>query len=470
MRRIVSFGPAFVVMLTAGVVLLAAPGAITRLSSAHTQARVALARQGLDESNVLERINASVRLIASSVEPSVVHIEIFGGTSGRGFFRGSTGSGWVYDDAGHIVTNAHVVSGANVVRVQFHDGRVQRAELVGADPLADVAVLRVPTGTHLVPMRRASGERPQVGDRVYAFGSPFGFKFSMSEGIVSGLGRSARGGSGFAGLSNFIQTDAAVNPGNSGGPLVDVRGRLVGMTVAIATARDTSGTTDEGQSAGIGFAIPLGTVESRVDQILQGEPVRSGFLGITFGSGETITDSMGQRGVPVLEVMPGGPADSAGLRAGDTILTIDGDVVFEGDILRSMIASRRPGERVALRVRRGDETVELTAVLGEQPRSQRVAQYRQLLVERVGLVLEEEGDQVRVRGVVDESPAAGAGVRVGERVFRVGEKEVASVDEAIEAFIDSGLFVGRGVKVSLWTMGSGEKAESTRTVTLRWSR
>ncbi len=277
MRRIVSFGPAFVVLLTAGAVLVALPGMMMRVTAVRARERVELARQELDGDDILERFNRATQRVADAVEPSVVHLDI---RMWRG--AGASGSGWVFDDDGHIVTNAHVVGPASRVDVQFFDGRVETGQVVGVDPLTDIAVLKVPTGDYLVPVRRATGERVHRGDRVFAFGSPFNFKFSMSEGIVSGLGRTARGGIGQAGITNYIQTDAAVNPGNSGGPLVDVNGRVVGMNVAIATAENSEGGT-EGQSAGISFAIPLATIEPRVEQIIEGQTPRSGYLGVSMG-------------------------------------------------------------------------------------------------------------------------------------------------------------------------------------------
>ncbi|MCX5688810.1 MAG: trypsin-like peptidase domain-containing protein [Planctomycetota bacterium] len=270
MRRFLAFGPAFVVLLVAAVVMVIAPGAMRSIQSARTAAMVDVAQRQLDASeNILERVNQAVRNVSVAVAPSVVHIDVMG--SGKSPF-GSSGSGWIFDKLGHIVTNAHVVGAADSrVQVQFFDGRVVEAQIVGADLDSDIAVLKVAQASGMMPARRASNQRLEQGDKVFAFGSPFGFKFSMSEGIVSGLGRTARTALGMTRISNFIQTDAAVNPGNSGGPLVNVRGNVVGMNVAIATASDSRGTS-EGQSAGISFAIPLTTIESRVDQLIAGGP------------------------------------------------------------------------------------------------------------------------------------------------------------------------------------------------------
>ena len=164
----------------------------------------------LDQEDVLDKLNRATRNIATSVEPSVVHLEVYSHSNGS--LHGSSGSGWIFDHAGHIVTNAHVVSESGKVLVQFFDGHVANGEVIGADAMSDIAVLKVDNGANLEPARRATGGAIERGDRVYAFGSPFGFMFSMSEGIVSGLGRSARTMMNYNGISNFIQTDAAVQP------------------------------------------------------------------------------------------------------------------------------------------------------------------------------------------------------------------------------------------------------------------
>ena len=193
MRRFISYGPALVVLMTVMVVLLAGPAAVRRLGSAHTSARIVLAQRSLDDDDILERLNKAVRNVAESVRPSVVHLEVI--PSGMRRYTGmSTGTGWVYDAAGHIITNLHVVRGASAIRVQFADGRVVETEQVHGDEFVgdaytDIAVIKVPESDGIFAAARATGLQPQQGDRVFVFGSPFGFKFSMSEGIVSGLGR-----------------------------------------------------------------------------------------------------------------------------------------------------------------------------------------------------------------------------------------------------------------------------------------
>jgi S1-C subfamily serine protease len=455
MRRFLSFGPAFVVLLTGAVTLILIPGAIRGITAATSHANVTLAQQSLDQDDVLERMNRAVRNIATAVEPSVVHLEVYQGD--RRGMRGSSGSGWVYDTSGHIVTNAHVVADSGKVLVQFFDGHVADAEVVGADPISDIAVLKVENGADLEPARRATGVRIERGDRVYAFGSPFGFKFSMSEGIVSGLGRSARTMLGFTGISNFIQTDAAVNPGNSGGPLVDVHGKVVGMNVAIATAQNASGTS-EGQSAGISFAIPLATIESRVDQLIAGKPIESGFLGV--GRPNFIDPSdIDRRGFRIATVTRGGAADKAGLKPGDVIAEFDGQPVPDWTVLQSQIKSARPGQTVKLKVYRGQEELNVQATLGAMTTDIRNEPYRLALTNEYGLLLRNRRDGgVAVLAV--DGTAAEAGFEKGQLFTAVTGEKVATDEDVISKLIDHGFFVGKPVKVTV-RLFSEDKGEST---------
>lgn len=445
MRRFSTFGPAFVVILTGLAAILVLPGMMQNVAATHSRANVSFARAALESDDILERLNNAVRAVSVAVEPSVVHIEVISTGRRDGWFSGASGSGWVWDEQGHIITNSHVIAGASVVRVHTFDGRVHRAEVVGADPLADVAVLRIePDGT-LIPAVRATGERPQQGDRVFAFGSPFGFKFSMSEGIISGLGRTARSAFGAAGLSNYIQTDAAVNPGNSGGPLVDIHGRVIAMNVAIATAEATEG-TGRGQSAGISFAIPLAMVESRVSRIIAGQPIASGFLGITFAAGESfhgVEDAT--PGVRVEDLQPGSPAAIAGVKIDDIITHIDSQPVMNGDTLRGIIGAMRPGEQAQLDLARGDERLSVTVTLGELPRDAVARTYRRVLLERFGMDVDESAGSVFVRRVTRESPAQASGLKSGDRIELINGDRVSSVDDAILKLNELGLFIGRPV-------------------------
>ncbi|NUQ68861.1 MAG: trypsin-like peptidase domain-containing protein [Phycisphaerales bacterium] len=467
MRRFVAYGPAFVVLLTAASMLIIIPAAVRRITSAHTHARLTLAQQALDQDELLDRLDQAVRNVALAVEPSVVHIEVRDRASR--LMTGSTGSGWVFDDAGHVVTNAHVVAGARDIFVQFFDGARVRAELVGADPFADIAVLRVEPGSHLHPMRRATGLRVRQGERVFAFGSPFGFKFSMSEGIVSGLGRNARGPAGFASTTNYIQTDAAINPGNSGGPLVDIRGRLVGMNVAIATSHDTRAA--DAQSSGISFAIPLTTIETRVPQILAGGFV-PGFLGVSFRDSSRFIDDPAFRGtgVTVGSVVPDSPAEKAGLQVGDIIVAIDDEAPGDGAVLRSLISAKAPGEKVMLRVfRRGDQepaqVLTLEVTLAEAPLSVQAERTAALIYERTGLAINELRRGLFVTGVDPDSPAAGAGFVEGQRIVSAEGSEVATLEAMIQTLTQKGLLRGESV-----TLGVEDDTGQVKSLTLSVGR
>jgi len=368
MRRFVTIGPSLAVLFAVAVTLAAGPEIMHRMRAASISAQATLAQQRLDADDLLERINQSVRDVAKAVEPSVVFVEIRD-RSGRGL-RQAQGSGWIYDDSGHIVTNNHVIQEADAIRVHFFDGRVAPADFVGRDISTDIAVIRVGGDEDLlVPAQRATGEPLYQGDTVFAFGSPFGYKFSMSQGIVSGLGREAVAGNARNRYTNFIQTDAAVNPGNSGGPLVDVDGRVVGMNTAIITDERaaTRGRSATGVSGGIGFAIPLTTIESVVEQIIERGVVRKGYLGVQLS--ELNFDQAAQMGfdagggVLISGVTPGTPADDAGLLRGDIIVRVDSRRIPSLPVLRSVVGHQPPGETVGVTVWREGELVEKQVTL-----------------------------------------------------------------------------------------------------------
>jgi serine protease Do len=454
MRRFVAYGPAFVVLMTVVVVLLAGPAAVRRFDAARTDARIILAQRTLDDDDILERFNRASRAVAEGVRPSVVHIEVTPTGGVRRAGGRATGSGWVYDSAGHIITNAHVVRGAESISVQFADGRVVEAEEIGgspfiADPYTDIAVLKVPSkDPGLFAMKRATGLQPQQGDIVFTFGSPFGFKFSMTHGIVSGLGRDATAAVEYGGFTNFIQTDAAVNPGNSGGPLVDIKGRVIGMNVAIATGRESQGTT-EGQSAGISFAIPLGTIESVVDQLISRGTVSRGYLGISWGGGDdrvTYNSVVHASGVRVARVMPDGPADKAGIRAGDLITNIGGQPVTGLEVLRSVVTNMHPGEEITIQGVRGDEARDFKVALGEFPQRDLARNAAAGSLLRYGLLLNESHDGPFVRRVINGSAASDAGFKEGQSITSVGEKSVDSLEQLYLAAADQGILLGRPIQ------------------------
>jgi serine protease Do len=467
MRRFVSFGPALVVLLTVMMVLAAGPAAVHRMQAAQVSAQIVLAQASLDQDDILERLNAAVRNIASSVRPSVVHIDAGAlSTSGGLRLSGSTGTGWVYSESGHIVTNLHVVRGSRNITVQFANGRVLQTEPIHdqpfvGDPFTDVAVLKVPAIDGLYAARRATGIQPQQGDRVYAFGSPFGFKFSMSEGIISGLGRDPMTAVEYRGFTNFIQTDAAVNPGNSGGPLVDIRGRVVGMNVAIATGRESQG-TNEGQSAGISFAIPLGTIESVVKQLVERGTVARGYLGIEWAGREgelEFDESLGRRGVRVRSVVEGGPAARAGLQGGDLITEIHGQPVTSWEALRATVTAIFPGENINVQVWREGEARNVSVVLGEFPADDLSLEAGARAFRTYGLALSDgRGGRPLVLFVAPNSAAARDGFAEGQLMLNVGDRQVNTAREVYIAAVNAGMLQGWMVPVVVAEVeGAGEQ-------------
>ena len=259
------------------------------------------------------------------------------------------------DDQGYIVTAAHVVDGANSVKVTFSDGTTRTATVTGKDDATDVAVLKVnPSGLNLHPLKLGSSASLGVGDALAAIGSPFGYEESISTGIVSGLDRTIQAPNGFT-VSHAVQTDAAMNPGNSGGPIVDSSGRVIGIADQIAT----DGSAE--QSSGVGFAVPIDLIKSEMPNLQAGRTVTHAYIGI--GTGE----SPGTTGALVGSVTAGGPAQSAGLKAGDVVTAIEGKKITGSGDLVSAIASHSPGDRIEITVRRGSDTKTVTATLGTQP-------------------------------------------------------------------------------------------------------
>lgn len=458
MRKFITFGPAMVVLLAAVVTLLAAPATMRRVAYANADATMQIARANLRDDNILKQLDRAVRSIAESVEPSVVHIGISQiGDNGRRIKIGQ-GSGWVFDKQGHIVTNAHVVREARQITVQFYDGRAMDATVVGQDPTTDIAVLHVDTQEGLFPVERASGIELHQGERVFAFGSPFGFKFSMSEGIVSATGRDPENVLGHGGgYTNFIQTDAAVNPGNSGGPLINVEGKLVGMNVAIATALNVNGGGGEGQNSGISFAIPLETIERVVEQVITTGKVSKGFLGITHAAREEINEQLIEnlnlkaRGVLVQGVEAGGPADKAGLKTGDVITQINGRDTPSIAVLRSVVTNCVPGQPATVDVVRDGQPQEIKVVLGELTALTPVeVNAAAEAIQRFGIesFAQTNNGKLLIASMFRGSAAARAGLRPGIVVAQVEGQPVASEQDFFLIAARS-LAQGRTVKMTV---------------------
>lgn len=441
MRKFVAIGPALVVLFGVAAVMLAGPAAIRQMVFASNTAEVMLARQVIDDDDILQRIDRAVRNIAIATEPSITHIEVSIGSNGRQFGTASSGSGWVYDEEGHIITNAHVVSRASRIDVEFADGRVMRGKLLASDSFTDIAVVKVDPGIGVIPLRRASDQRVNVGERVFAFGSPFNFKFSMSEGIVSGLGRNPETrGSGNT-FTNYIQTDAAVNPGNSGGPLINAQGEVIGMNVAIATGRSGDGVRD-GQSAGISFAIPLGVIESVVDQIIETGEVRRGYLGIQadrVAAQTPIKDVEGNfhgMGVIVGVVIPELAADRAGIQPRDIIAEINGNRITRWHHLRSVVTTAKPDSTISVKLWRDGEELEVPVSLAEFPVANLYEESVRERLNEAGIGLDLGNNRLLIVRVWRGSPAYELGFRPGQYIVGVDDQEV-------EAPLDFYSIVGR---------------------------
>jgi putative serine protease PepD len=268
----------------------------------------------------------------------------------------ATGSGFIVDEEGTVVTAAHVVDEASAVKVILQDGTVRSAEVLGVDDATDVAVIRFdPEGIELQPLELGDSAELKVGASVAAIGAPFEYAWSFSTGIVSGLDRTIEAPNGFT-VSHAIQTDAAVNPGNSGGPLLDADGEVIGVVDQIAT----DGSAD--QSSGVGFAVPSDLVASELEQLEAGETVAHAYLGVSTGTASGAT-----AGAQVAEVVQGSPAAEAGLRQGDIVTALGEEPVASTEDLVAAIATREPGETVALEVERDGQKTSLKVTLGTQP-------------------------------------------------------------------------------------------------------
>ena len=324
---------------------------------------VALSRDGSSTTTVLSSASNTADTASTSLNASAVYTSISTGVveiaaEEGGAASSATGSGFVVDAKGRIVTAAHVVDGATSIKVTFSDGVTRTATLAGKDDATDVAVLEVdPSGLKLHPLQLGSSASLAVGDAVAAIGSPFGYEESVTTGIVSGLDRTIEAPNGFT-VSHAVQTDAALNPGNSGGPIVDSSARVIGIADQIAT----NGSAE--QSSGVGFAVPIDLIGSELADLEAGRAVSHPYLGV--GTGE----STGAAGALVASVTAGGPADSAGLQVGDVVTSVNGKQITGSGELVAAIASHAPGDRLKIGIRRGSGTQTLVATLGTQPAKQ----------------------------------------------------------------------------------------------------
>jgi putative serine protease PepD len=318
--------------------------------------------------------------VSAAVMPSVVAVQV-SGQSGSG-----EGSGVILDKTGRIVTNNHVVSGTgagSTVRVVLSDGRNYAATVVGTDPSTDLAVIKLTDPpTNLVPAVLGNSSEVAVGDPVMAVGNPLGLAGTVTTGIVSATDRPTTttaasadptAAAGETVVTNAIQTDAAVNPGNSGGALVDAQGRVIGIPSSIAslsTGSSLGGESSQSGSIGLGFAIPIDEVKDVSSQLIKGGSVSHAWLGVGPDDGTATADGATRDAAVLKEILSGGPAEKAGLKVNDAVIAVDGEPVNSALSLVGQLRERQTGADVTLTVVRGGKTIDVKVTLGTKPASQ----------------------------------------------------------------------------------------------------
>ncbi len=326
----------------------------------------------------LASLDRERRALVSSVIPSVVSVKTsrkiairrqyaldpfeffnrnpraFRNPNDEALVQNSLGSGVIVTNEGHIITNNHVVDQVDDIEVVLSDGRTKKARLVGADAVADLAVLKV-DGVDVKPLKLGDSDMVQAGDFVLAIGNPFGFEETVTDGIISSKGRPNR----VDGFGDFLQTNAAINPGNSGGPLINLRGEVIGINTAIISR--------SGGSQGIGFAIPSNTVRVALESLLKNGRIIRGYLGIQSRAGLPGQAQPSSKGVVVDDVIPGSPAAEAQMQKGDIIMRFDGHEVKNFPELRSLVSQTQVNKKIELEVQRDGKSVKLTTALKEQP-------------------------------------------------------------------------------------------------------
>jgi serine protease Do len=388
-----------------------------------------------------------------------------------------TGSGIVVDGAGYIVTNFHVIRDVDELRVTTHDRRNFTAQVVGTDPKSDVAVIKIQVEPgSLAVARWGDSDGARVGEFVVAIGAPFGLAHTVTSGIISAKGRANVG---VADYEDFLQTDAAINPGNSGGPLVNMRGEVIGMNTAIATM--------VGQYSGVGFSIPANMLKRLVPVLMRGDPVARGMLGVLI---QDVTDDLahefrlphptgklGPRGALVTRVNEGSPAQRAGLKPGDIIVRFQGREVDTSHQLRKWVSECVPESRVELVCYRAGKESNFTVVVGQLVTDKPSAPGHQpgSVLGRVGLDVRvlvpaaaralgwSDRKGVFVSRVDDGSPAAAAGVQVGDLILEVDRQRIESLTELERALVRSGqnLLLVHRPRGSLFVILRGALARKT---------
>ena len=492
-------------IILSGILALGVSGTVLMVHKHEVQA-AAVTASALDDNSVpsLIALDRDMETLAARVTPAVVNVAVtskggddedvqthmqgeldpndlppqfrqffgFGGPGGRRMprqepLRHGVGSGVIISPDGYIVTNHHVVDGATQIKVTLHDRRVLTGKVIGSDKLTDIAVIKV--DAHDLPaITWGDSAKLHPGQSVLAFGSPFGvLQFSVTRGIVSAVNRPAPFSSDARTPGGLIQTDAAVNPGNSGGPLVNAHGELVGINQMIAT--------NSGSFAGASFAIPANTAKSISDQIIRTGSVHHAYLGIGMND---VTPENAQffnlhdaRGAVISQVTAGSPAASAGLKNGDVIHTLNGHPIENGGDLQLQVAQMTPGTKVALGILRNGSEQTVSVTLGEYKKNTEMASedgdnrgQANGNNGKIGIALGELTPDLRqqlnipsdVKGAAIEqvrpgSPAEDAGLQPGDVVLEVNRKPVASADQAASSL--RGTPEGKNVLLLVWSNG-----------------
>ncbi|MEF3168073.1 MAG: DegQ family serine endoprotease [Deltaproteobacteria bacterium] len=358
----------------------------------------------------------------------------------RKFRQRGQGSGFIISPDGYLLTNNHVVEGADTIKVKLADGREFTAAVVGTDPQSDVAVIKV-DGKNLPYLRLGDSDKLDIGEWVIAIGNPFGLQQTVTVGVVSAKGRSRLGINDY---EDFIQTDAAINPGNSGGPLINIHGEVVGMNTAIVSR--------SGGYMGIGFAIPINMAKAIKDQLIASGKVTRGWLGVIIQQmDEDLAKSFGltsKEGILVAEVTPDSPADKAGLKDGDVIIRMNGQKVTDVAELRNKIALMPPGTTLDLEIIRDGKPVSVTATIGEQPQTVGMGTRSEIL-QSLGFSVQEltpelaehfgypQGHGVLISEVDPDGLAAQIGMKPGQLIEEVNRQPVKNVREFMSALAAS---------------------------------
>lgn len=437
-----------------------------------------------EELNVLENVSRSFRSVAAVAKPGVVHIRVLSEEIDedqwaewqremrenrpdlpdgflRDFFEAdNSGSGVLFDAAGYILTNSHVVGERETVHVRLADDRTYQGRVVGRDTKSDLAVVKI-NADNLHPLPFGNSDKLEVGDWVLAVGAPFGLAYTVTHGIVSALGRNqidlGRSGAGIQ-YQDFIQTDASINPGNSGGPLLNLRGEVIGINTAIATR-------GSGVNAGVAFTIPSNQAKRIADQLVSTGRVVRGWLGI--GMDELVEGDdqafglRDQRGILVNLVMPGTPAAEAGLEVEDVLVAIDDRPLSRIPQIQHHIANQPPGTSIKLDIVRYGKPKRIRLMLGKQPERSPRSQPMHPEVEPLGLKVrtlrsltaEAFGFPTSTQGVVVQDVSSDLAVSALDVILAVNDKSIRNVGELRTAIENN----RRGNRVKLQIMDSGGK-------------